>query len=253
VTGCGTHRVLPRIGRSTFPPANDPCPTTVHPAFDGGVHPPSNVRPLQSMAACCLPAPAPPPETLRPPKTARVRAPPVGFCALIATSAGGVHTRAGSHSRASVRPRRFARPRRFSPLPAWRVCFTPLPRPGFAPSGVCPSPRSRTGFRRPGALVPLDLPACGCPRQRTDRRLQGLAPRAECGGLRGGETPETPRPSWACASFGCSPRTPSQRLHAASARGLRRIEPDARDPRRLAGARIGWRGITLPTRARFSA
>ena len=200
------------------------------------IHPPTNARPLQSTAACCLPAPAPPPATLRPPKTARVRAPPLGFCALIATSASGIHTRAGSQPHASVRPRRFARPRRFSPPPALRVCFTPLPRPGFAPSGVSPSPRSRTGFPRlPCPRAVGDARLRFDPRQRTPRRLQGLAPRGECGVRRSGEAPANPRPSWACASFGCSPHAPSQRLHATSARSLRRIEPDARDPRRLAG------------------
>jgi hypothetical protein len=55
------------------------------------------------------------------------------------------------------------------------------------------------------------------------------------------------------SSFGCSPDPPWQRFRAASARGLRRIEPDARDPRRVAGEPMGWRGITLPTRSRFSA
>jgi hypothetical protein len=43
----------------------------------------------------------------------------------------------------------------FRPAAASRVC----------PSGVCPSPRSRTGFRRPiHALLPLDETACGVTR-----------------------------------------------------------------------------------------
>jgi hypothetical protein len=120
------------------------------------------------------------------------------------------------------------------------------------PSGVCPSPRSRTGFRRPDALVPLDRFACGCPRRKTDRRLQGLAPRAECGGLEGGLDLRNSAPLVGVSSFGCSPCPPWQRFRAASACGLHRIEPDARDPGRLAGEQVGWRGITLPTRSRFS-
>jgi hypothetical protein len=57
----------------------------------------------------------------------------------------------------------------FHPAATSRVC----------PSGVCPSPRSRTGFPRPShALLPLSTPAFD---QRVHRRLQGLAPRGECG------------------------------------------------------------------------
>jgi len=44
----------------------------------------------------------------------------------------------GGPTSAALRPRRFARPRRFRPPPALRVCFTPLPRPGFHPSGISP-------------------------------------------------------------------------------------------------------------------
>jgi hypothetical protein len=39
---------------------------------------------------------------------------------------------------AAIRPRRFARPRRFVPPLTLRVYFTPLPRPGFYPSGLSP-------------------------------------------------------------------------------------------------------------------
>jgi len=105
-------------------------------------------------------------------------APPLGFRALFATSAGSVHTRAGCPPRASVRPRRFARPRRFTPPPALRVCFAPLPRTGFALQGIVPrlehGPVSRT-----------DLPSCrraprsaGLTRCPLRPRLQGLAPQA---------------------------------------------------------------------------
>jgi len=57
----------------------------------------------------------------------------------------------------------------FHPAATSRVC----------PTGICPSPRSRTGFPRPiHAFVPLDEAAFN---QRPRPRLQGLAPRDECG------------------------------------------------------------------------
>lgn len=40
----------------------------------------------------------------------------------------------GAHA-SQLRPRRFARPRRFRPRLALRVCFAPLPRPGFSLQG----------------------------------------------------------------------------------------------------------------------
>jgi len=175
----------------------------------------------------------------------------VGFCALFATSTGGIHTHAGSQSRASVRPRRFARPRRFSPPPAFRVCFTPVPRPGFPFRGLSLAAEQDrlSPTRCPPAVGPIRL-RCD-PHRKTDRRLQGLAPRAECGGLEGGLDPRNSAPLVGVSSFGFSPCPPSQRFRAASACGLHRIEPDARDPGRLAGVQVGWRGITLPTRSRF--
>jgi hypothetical protein len=112
----------------------------------------------------------------RPSRVSRVTAGPAkpgtspGPSSLIATSACGVHTR-GRPKPASFRPRRFARPRRLSPPPASRVCFTPLPRPGFALQGL-PS-REAARARRP----PLPsgrsrrLPALGL-----TRRLQETAP-----------------------------------------------------------------------------
>jgi len=53
----------------------------------------------------------------------------------------------------TFRPRRFARPRRFTPPPALRVCFTPLPRPGFALQGFIPLRGAVPGF-------PGRLPSC---------------------------------------------------------------------------------------------
>ena len=92
-----------------------------------------------------------PPESLEPPPARPSRAPPLGFRALIATSTDRVHAR-GRPSPASFRPRRFARPRRLAPLPALRVYFAPLPRPGFALQGF-PLARSRTGSSPAVALL----------------------------------------------------------------------------------------------------
>jgi hypothetical protein len=44
----------------------------------------------------------------------------------------------------TFRPQRFSRSRRFTPPVASRVCFAPLPRPGFFLQGVSPS-ASRSG------------------------------------------------------------------------------------------------------------
>jgi hypothetical protein len=101
----------------------------------------------------------PPAASRRRPRTLRsaatpARVPSLGFRrSLCATSAGDVYwlDRAPS-SILTVHPRRFARPRWVLPSPASRVCFTPLPRPGFSPSGVCPSLGSRSAF-------PLPLPS----------------------------------------------------------------------------------------------
>jgi hypothetical protein len=137
---------------------------------------------------------SPPPEfcdkrpALRTPENLAVRRGPESASlgvssSLIATSAGGVHSCPGSQPRATVRPRRFARPRRFTPPPALRVCFTPLPRPGFALQGFVPLRGAEPGF--PGPLMPscrwTELPAVFSPRQQFRPRLQGLAPRDECG------------------------------------------------------------------------
>jgi len=61
--------------------------------------------------------------------------------------------------------------------------FRPAATSRVCPSGVCPSPRSRTGFRRPShALLPfLWRHLRFDPLQRLHLRLQGLAPRGECG------------------------------------------------------------------------
>jgi hypothetical protein len=105
---------------------------------------------------------------------------PWGSSSLIAASADGVHHSAGSPDPAvKFRPRRFSRPRRLAPPPAFAGLFHPAATSRVCPSGDCPSPRSRTGFPRPcHALWPLNAPAYD---QRMRPRLQGLAPRDECG------------------------------------------------------------------------
>jgi len=116
------------------------------------------------------------------PRSASLRVP-----SLIAASTSGVHhSPENPNPRVTFRPRRFSRPRRLAPPPAFAGLFHPAATSRVCPTGVCPSPRSRTGFPRPcHALVPLSETACGCPRQRPHPRLQGLAPRDECGVLRG--------------------------------------------------------------------
>jgi hypothetical protein len=133
-------------------------------------------------------------------------APPMGFapssrCHWLRPRLPGAPT-----LRASVRPRRFARPRRFPPLPALQACFIPQPRPGFALQGFVPHTEPHR-VSPAGALLPLVAPRLRLPgpafRALDFRAL--LSARVRC-------RPETvrfpidPRPSWACASSGCSLR-----------------------------------------------
>lgn len=123
----------------------------------------------------------------RPPVASRRRAPPLGFCPLRDISRrspppdGLPHPGCGHPRSAAFRPRRFARPRRLPPPPALRVCFTPLPRPGFSLQGVSPA-HSRTSSSLAVALLTFKPAPCpqfypwapeACP------RLQGLAPYAD--------------------------------------------------------------------------
>jgi hypothetical protein len=79
------------------------------------------------------------------------RAPSLGSCPS-SRPERTASTSCGRPEPATFRPRRFSRPRRFPPPPASRVCFVPLPRPGFTPQGFS-SAHSGTGFRPP-------LPSC---------------------------------------------------------------------------------------------
>jgi len=64
---------------------------------------------------------------------------------------------ASEHPKLALRsgPQRFSRSRRFSPLLALRVCFTPLPRPGFTFQGFVPAAQPRLPRRQPSALLSL--------------------------------------------------------------------------------------------------
>jgi len=209
---------------------------------------PRAFRLLRSTAACdLLPVPR---KIFRLPIDRE--APPLGSSSLIAASAGGVHHPAGNPNPAvKFRPRRFSRPRRLAPPPAFAGLFHPAATSRVCPPGVCPSPRSRTGFPRPShALLPLNVAACD---QRPRLRLQGLAPRGECGVCRGCLDPDRSAPLLGFSSSGFSPRAPWERLHAPFARDLHCDEPTAAGPRRFTGARVGFPVSRPPTRSRFLA
>jgi hypothetical protein len=100
------------------------------------------------------------------------------------------------------------------------------------------------------ALLPLDVAAFD---QRPRPRLQGFAPRFECGVGRDGLGLDRSAPLVGFSSSGCSLRATWERLHVPSALDLHRKEPLPADPRRFAVARIGWPGFRLPTRSSFVA
>jgi hypothetical protein len=117
----------------------------------------------------------------------------------------------------AFRPRRFARPRRFDPLPALRVCFTPLPRPGFHPSGIFPPGtaepiRHRSVPSRRLAVVAYErLPARASFRSPALRALlRAKSPLR----LRQCYPTHRPIPSWACSSSRFSVSTPSRARYA---------------------------------------
>ena len=133
------------------------------------------------------------------------RAPPLGSPSLIATSAAGVHHSAGIPDPAvTFRPRRFSRPRRFPPPPAFAGLFHPAATSRVCPSGVCPSPRSRTGFPRSDFM-----PSCRWTRPpvTSDRALafRALLPAPSAVSVETGWASTDPRPSWASAPPGSLP------------------------------------------------
>jgi hypothetical protein len=77
--------------------------------------------------------------------------------------------------------------------------FRPAATSRVCPSGVCPSPRSRTGFRRPiHALLPLGGGTCGLTRS-SDSTLgfRALLPAESAVSAEPVKAPADPRPSWA--------------------------------------------------------
>lgn len=123
------------------------------------------------------------------------------------------------------------------PFRGLSLCTEPY---GVSPAESCPLAVERTCLR-------FD------PRQPVRPRLQGLAPRAECGADRGCLDPDRSAPLLGFCSSGYSLRATQQPLQAASALDLRCEEPLAAGPRRFAVARIGLPGIRLPTRSSFLA
>jgi hypothetical protein len=111
---------------------------------------------------------------------------------------------------------------------------------GVSPAASCPPGVGRACLR----FHPL---------QQTRPRLQGLAPRAECGAGRGGLDPVRSAPLLGFCSSGSSLRATWRCLHIPSAHDLRCEEPLAAGLRRFAAARIGLPGIRLPTRPSFPA
>jgi len=108
----------------------------------------------------------------------------------------------------------------------------------LSPADSCPRAVGRTRLR-------FD------PRQQTRPRLQGLAPRDECGVVRNRLSSDRSAPLLGFASLGFSFLAPQERFRAPSAHDLHRDEPTAAGPRRVADARFGLPGIRPPTRSRF--
>jgi hypothetical protein len=77
--------------------------------------------------------------------------------------------------------------------------FRPAATSRVCPSGVCPSPRSRTGFRRPShALLPFDGGACGLTRASDPIfDFRALLPAESAVSTEPVRAPADPRPSWA--------------------------------------------------------
>jgi hypothetical protein len=146
-------------------------------------HPPTSFAPpleyYDLRPALCVPSNL---ATARRPESASL-----GVSSLIAAPAGSVHSCAGSHPHADVPSSAFRTPSTACSATSLAGLFRPATTSRVCPPGVCSSPRSRTGLLRPShALLPLDEPACGLTRASETRpRLQGLAPRDECGVERG--------------------------------------------------------------------
>lgn len=140
-----------------------------------------------------------------------------------------------------VPPWRFARPRRFAPPPALRVCFTPQPRPGFALQGIVP--RAEPCRVSPARSCPPGVGRQSLrfdPRQLRRSRLQGFAPRGECGDERNlFRVPSAPRPSWASPPPGLHSTHRGNDFAFPPPTAFVHGEPAANGPRRIDSAGHG--------------
>ena len=78
-------------------------------------------------------------QPLRPCLRADAETPSLGFCSPSRHQYEKSTCERASQARPTVRPQRFSRSRRFPPPRTLRVCFAPLPRPGFTFQGFCPA------------------------------------------------------------------------------------------------------------------
>jgi len=139
----------------TSSPAPVPLRVRVHPLMS--FTPSSESQPLRTCPARC-----------------RALRLPWGFPPLRGTSTRSPLTGRASQALPTVRPQRFSRSRRFAPPRALRVCFAPLPRPGFTSQGVVPAAQPERLIGAPYPLVvggsrlpPSCLDGAGCCRSPT--------------------------------------------------------------------------------------
>jgi hypothetical protein len=83
-----------------------------------------------------------------------------------------------------------------------QVCFALLPRPGFSPSGVCPSLGSRSAFPLPLPSVLSAAPTAVARAVEIAFEFRALLFRASAVVIETGESPVTPRPLLGFASSG---------------------------------------------------
>jgi len=124
---------------------------------------------------------------------------------LFAPSTSRVRSSQRMPTAATFRPQVFSTSRRLTPQNALRVCFAPLARAGFSPSGSFPP---REPHRLSTAVALLTFPGYPPPTEASDQypaRLQGLAP-PESPSLIGQVLPwaDGPIPSWGFPSTGFS-------------------------------------------------
>jgi hypothetical protein len=187
-------------------------------------------------AACDLP---------RGPTTSRradCEAPPLGFLALIAAPASGVHPCAGYPTPRYVPSSAFRTPSTVCSATCLAGLFHPAATSRVCPPGDCPSRGAVPGF--PGPFMPSwrwTRKACGMTRASPSRpRLQGFAPRGECGDERNlFRVPSAPRPSWALPPPGFPSTHRGNDFAFPPPTAFVRSEPAPTGPRCLDGAGRG--------------